>query len=82
MVSARSFLPFYPLSISSSCPSLFYVNGCLFVRVLSHLQANLRGFFCFQVQKHHYVAFVYNKGREEWLLLDDDQAIPVRGENH
>lgn len=40
-------------------------------------QANLRGFFCFQVQKHHYVAFVYNRGRQEWLLLDDDQAVPV-----
>lgn len=42
-------------------------------------QAQLRGFFCFQVQKHHYVAFVYNRGRQEWLLLDDDQAVPVRG---
>lgn len=41
-------------------------------------QAHLRGFFCFQVQKHHYVAFVYNRGRQEWLLLDDDQAVPVR----
>ena len=40
-------------------------------------QAELRGFFCFQVQKHHYVAFVYNRAREEWLLLDDDQAVPV-----
>lgn len=38
----------------------------------------MRGFFCFQVQKHHYVAFVYNRGRQEWLLLDDDQAVPVR----
>lgn len=41
-------------------------------------QAYLRGFFCFQVQKHHYVAFVYNRGRQEWVLLDDDQAVPVR----
>ncbi|CAM9979356.1 unnamed protein product [Scytosiphon promiscuus] len=40
-------------------------------------KAHLRGFFCFQVQKHHYVAFVYNRGRQEWLLLDDDQAVPI-----
>lgn len=76
MVSARSCLP---LGVSGNYKVLLYVNRYLLVHVLSHLQANLRGFFCFQVQKHHYVAFVYNKGREEWLLLDDDQAIPVRG---
>ncbi|CAN0400368.1 unnamed protein product [Ectocarpus sp. 12 AP-2014] len=40
-------------------------------------KAQLRGFFCFQVQKHHYVAFVYNRDRQEWLLLDDDQAVPI-----
>ncbi|CAM9448712.1 unnamed protein product [Discosporangium mesarthrocarpum] len=40
-------------------------------------KAQLRGFFCFQVQKHHYVAFVYNKARREWHLLDDDKAVPV-----
>ena len=30
------------------------------------------------MKKHHYVAFAYNSGRGEWLLLDDDKAIPVR----
>lgn len=48
-----------------------------FPRATVARQAHLRGFFCFQVQKHHYVAFVYNRGRQEWVLLDDDQAFPV-----
>ena len=30
------------------------------------------------MKKHHYVAFVHNSERGEWLLLDDDKAIPVR----
>ncbi|CAM9254476.1 unnamed protein product [Ascophyllum nodosum] len=40
-------------------------------------KAHLRSFYCFHVKKHHYVAFVHNSGRGEWLLLDDDKAIPI-----
>lgn len=70
-------------SLARACPLNFPRHSlralphpcCVCVNLLP--QAQLRGFFCFQVQKHHYVAFVYNRGRQEWLLLDDDQAVPV-----
>ena len=44
------------------------------------LQAHLIGLHCFHVRKHHYVAFVRNRGRGEWLLVDDDKVIPVSEE--
>jgi len=33
--------------------------------------AQIRGFFCFQPYKHHYIAFFFNSDLGEWFLYDD-----------
>jgi hypothetical protein len=37
-------------------------------------EAELRGFFAFHPQKHHYVAFLYHHASGRWICLDDSEV--------
>jgi len=43
--------------------------------------AQIRGFFCFQAHKHHYVAFFYNSELGQWFIYDD-ATIQQVGSNY